>query len=315
MDAVIAFVDMNDLDWQKLYYFYVKNKIDVSRYRDWGTLKYVLRGIQYNMPFIDKVHLVLMQESQIPSWLNVNADNLHIVYHKDFVPVKYLPTFNCNTLELHLHKIPGLAEQFIYFNDDMIPIHPSVSTDYFADDKVVMDFKKIIYNDTDFKNRPGFYSICANSENAAREMLGLDLLSYFNYTWRAEHTISPMFKSINKLVYSKLKQKDIRNTCSISRTKFNLNQYLYLDYLYHIDKVIIKELSFKYIPSIYWNKAFNFYPSGTEWFKNEFDGLDTIKNICINDYKFNDPEIAGQCIQIANDYLETVLPHKSKFEI
>lgn len=112
MDAVISFVDMNDIEWQKLYYFYIQRNINASRFRYWDFLRYVLRGIQYNIPFIENIYLILMQESQIPSWLNVNADNLHIVYHRDFIPKKYLPTFNSNTIELHLHKIPGLGKDF-----------------------------------------------------------------------------------------------------------------------------------------------------------------------------------------------------------
>ena len=47
------------------------------------------------MPFIKTVHLLLAQPSQIPAWLNVNAPNLHIVYHKDFINIshKYLDMF------------------------------------------------------------------------------------------------------------------------------------------------------------------------------------------------------------------------------
>lgn len=313
MDAVIAFVDMNDLDWQRLYYFYAKNKIDVSRYRDWGTLKYVLRGIQYNMPFIDKVHLVLMQESQIPLWLNVNADNLHIVYHKDFVPAKYLPTFNCNTLELHLHKIPDLTEQFIYFNDDMVPIHPSVSTDYFIDDKVVMDFIKTPYQSWYAKASSGFYNICVSGENFARQLVGKNPIPYNDYTYRPVHTISPMLKTMNSYVYSQLSKDQIKKTCSIIRNRDNFNQYLYIDYLYHIGKLIIKDIKFKYISS--YNRFLENAPDITpEKFKLMFEGLEDIQTICINDYYFPPKEI-NKYIKIANDFLESVLPLKSKYEV
>lgn len=43
---------------------------------------------------------------------------------KIIFPSKYLPTFNCNPIELNFHRIPGLAEKFVYFNDDMFLLRP-----------------------------------------------------------------------------------------------------------------------------------------------------------------------------------------------
>jgi len=42
-----------------------------------------------------------------------------IVNHKDFIPEEYLPIFNSNAIELNMHKIKELSENFVYFNDDM----------------------------------------------------------------------------------------------------------------------------------------------------------------------------------------------------
>ena len=35
-----------------------------------------------------------------------------------FHPAEYLPTFNSNTIELNIHRIEGLADRFVLFNDD-----------------------------------------------------------------------------------------------------------------------------------------------------------------------------------------------------
>ena len=37
---------------------------------------------------------------------------------EEYIPPEYLPTFSSHTIELNLHRIPGLAEHFVYFNDD-----------------------------------------------------------------------------------------------------------------------------------------------------------------------------------------------------
>ena len=51
-----------------------------------------------------------------------------------------------------------------------------------------------------------------------------------------------------------------------------------------------------------------------EKFKLMFEGLEDIQTICINDYYFPPKEI-NKYIKIANDFLESVLPLKSKYEV
>ena len=76
MDIVITYVNGLDPEWQKDYEKHTNTPILEKRFRDWGTLKYLMRGIEKNMPFIRKVHLVVSQESQLPEWIdpaNVNG--------------------------------------------------------------------------------------------------------------------------------------------------------------------------------------------------------------------------------------------------
>src|SRR5690606_13061595 len=35
----------------------------------------------------------------------------------------FLPSFNSNVIEIYMHKIPGLTEHFVYFNDDFFIIN------------------------------------------------------------------------------------------------------------------------------------------------------------------------------------------------
>ena len=119
MDIVITYVDGNDPVWKQDYEKYTNVPVMQKRFRDWGTLKYLLRGIEVNMPFIRNVYLVVSHPSQVPQW--ADTQNLKIVLHKDIIPEEYLPTFNCNPIEMHLHRIDGLDEEYLYFNDDMFP--------------------------------------------------------------------------------------------------------------------------------------------------------------------------------------------------
>lgn len=132
IDVVIPWVDGDDPAWRKerARYTPAANADGrEERYRDWDNLQYVFRGIETFMPWVNQVHFVTC--GHLPKWLNVacprintTCPKLHIVRHEDFIPAEFLPTFNANTIELNLHRIPGLAEQFIYFNDDMFPLQP-----------------------------------------------------------------------------------------------------------------------------------------------------------------------------------------------
>ena len=121
MDIVITYVNGLDPLWQQDYQQHTNIPILEKRFRDWGTLQYLFRCIEINMPFIRKVHLIVARESQIPQWLN--QDTVNVVLHKDIIPEQYLPTFNCNPIEMNLHRIKGLDEEFIYFNDDIFPVN------------------------------------------------------------------------------------------------------------------------------------------------------------------------------------------------
>jgi hypothetical protein len=88
------------------------------RYRDWGTLRYLLRGVECFAPWVRRVHLVTW--GHLPAWLDVRNPRLNVVEHSDFIPAAYLPTFASRPIELNAHRIEGLAERFVLFNDDML---------------------------------------------------------------------------------------------------------------------------------------------------------------------------------------------------
>ena len=76
VDIVITYVDGLDPVWQRDYEKYTNRPVLEKRFRDWGTLRYLFRGIAENMPFIRKVHLVVSHESQVPEWINREEVNV-----------------------------------------------------------------------------------------------------------------------------------------------------------------------------------------------------------------------------------------------
>ncbi len=132
VDFVITWVDGEDKEWQmekKRYSCIDVNDDREERYRDWGILKYWFRGVERYAPWVNKIYFITW--GHIPKWLNTGNPKLRIICHSDFIPEKYLPTFNSHTIELNFHRIKGLSERFVYFNDDMFIINNVSERDFF----------------------------------------------------------------------------------------------------------------------------------------------------------------------------------------
>ncbi len=128
IDFVVTWLDSLDPKWQASFSNYCSNaKGDKSeaRYRDMNIFRYWFRAVEMYAPWVHKVFLIT--NGKFPDWINENNSKLELIRHEDYMPKECLPTFNSIAIELHMHKIKGLSEHFVYFNDDMIlnsPIRP-----------------------------------------------------------------------------------------------------------------------------------------------------------------------------------------------
>ncbi len=106
-----------------------------ERYRDsYQCLKYSLRSVARYLPWITNI-FILTNRPQVPDWLNTDHPNVHVVHLDRFIPKAFLPTFSSNTIESFLHQIPGLAEHFIYMNDDFFFGNDTFIEDFYLDGK------------------------------------------------------------------------------------------------------------------------------------------------------------------------------------
>lgn len=292
MDIVITYVNGLDPVWQKEYEKHTNTPIVEKRFRDWGTLKYLFRGIEKNMPFIRKVHLVVSGESQVPEWLD--RKEVNVVLHQDIIPAHLLPTFNCNPIEMHLHNIKDLDEEYLYFNDDIFPLLPCKPTDFFRNGKGVLGMSRHIFSWGMFRK------ICRNSNDLAYTLIQKQPSITF---LRPQHVCTPMLKSEVTEVYELAKEK-ILSSMSATRTDKNLNQYLYLDYMYLKGNIINERISKKHF-SVGIVSASKL---------REFIENPTHKLTCINDVQLTETryeELRSVLLSTFNN----ALPNKSKFEI
>jgi hypothetical protein len=139
IDIVYTWVDGNDPDWlerkNKSLAALGKQQINTiatnaSRFISRDELKYSLRSIAAYAPWVRRIFLVT--DDQLPPWLDDTQPGLTVISHRKlFGDTGVLPTFNSHAIESRLHLIPGLAEHFIYFNDDMFLGRPVDPTAFF----------------------------------------------------------------------------------------------------------------------------------------------------------------------------------------
>ena len=221
IDIIIPYVNFNDQLWKNEFEYWKQKETgnkDACRYRDWGFIKYVFRSIEENCPWCRYVFLVLSGPSQIPDWLNVNHPKLKIVYHKDYIPEEYLPTFNSNVIELFYSRIEELSENFILINDDMFFCQKKGEDFFFKNDLPLMTNHQRIYTGND-----RFIKTLNNTLAMSNKILSANYRTLFN----SFHLPVCYKKSLQEFILSKI---DLRfmQTNKFRKTS-DITHFLFLD--------------------------------------------------------------------------------------
>ena len=224
IDYVITYVDGSDKVWRKEYEKASGKKLNAEaseRFRSWDNLRYNLRAVEKNLPFIRKVWLVVSGPSQVPSW--INPETVHVVYHKDIIPKKFLPVFCSTAIEMFLGFIPGLAENFIYANDDTFVMRKCGSKDFFIDGKPVLNYD---VSRTGYNMKSQYEVQLANSFDLAQKASGKKVKGK---RCTPPHSMNPMTVSSYKEVWAKV-GPEIEKRITRFREDKNCNQYVFSFY-------------------------------------------------------------------------------------
>ena len=327
VDIIIPWVDDSDPVWRKDFELYSKKYFGDNRevrYRDWGTLKYLFRGIDKFMPWVRKVHFVTY--GHIPCWLNLDAPRLNFVKHSDFIPCEYLPTFSINPIEMNLFRIEGLAEKFIYFNDDTFVLSDLTEERFFRNG-LPCDYLSC---NVISPNNQGIEHIICNDLGLINDIFDKKLVLMKNWHkffsprlfrgWYRTLALMP-WRLFTGFVDPHLPNAYLKNTFTILWDKFPKQ-------LYATSLNKFRSLSDvnQYLARYYQLCSGNFYPYNV-WKDSKFISLDDEsipfiaefikkqkkKIICINDNQnIRDFDFARKMII---DSFQYILPEKSSFEI
>lgn len=137
IDFVLSWMDPHDENWRKEKAKYWGIEIrdpnydvnQVARFRDWDNLQYWFRGVEQFAPWVRKIYFVTWDT--VPDWLNTDHPKLQVVRDREIIPEDCVPAFSPNPMETNLHRIPGISEHFVFFNDDMFLLNPMSPEDFY----------------------------------------------------------------------------------------------------------------------------------------------------------------------------------------
>lgn len=334
IDFVVSWMNPYDDNWRKQKAKYWAIEINdpeydynqVARFRDWDNLQFWFRGVEKFAPWVRKIYFVTWDT--VPAWLNVKNPKIEVIRDAEIVPEGYAPCFSPNPIETNLHRIPGLSEHFVFFNDDMFLLKPVEKSDFFVNGLpremgVAYTLVNNIHNDpfqhmlltmtgiingffdkkdVQRKNRKKWINPIYGKQNVNT------LSTWYNHGFSGimiPHLPSSMRKSTYEEVWEKIPEQLLKTASHRFRNPTDVTQYIFRYW------AICKG---EFEPT-------NVFSYGKEFFMNDdtLPELCTIieqqacKMICINDSKnIRNFEICRDKVKAA---LELILPQKSEFEL
>lgn len=240
IDLVIPMVFPKDKEWRMEYdKYHGDNAIKNVRYRSWGTEELQVKCVMKFMPWVRRIYLLLARESQVQGWMIDLAENreaqwpeVRVVFHREFMPKKYLPCFASPCIEMFLKDIPGLSEQFIYANDDMFPLSPLEPEDFFRTVGEPTGTVSVLpcqhVTDRAYPASPNtFQRKCMWQQN----MIGKPFGKQFTKTYPdTGHVFSAILKSSCEEVWKRHGGEITKNLSPLKRNDHSANNWIYLLY-------------------------------------------------------------------------------------
>jgi len=348
ISVVYTWVDGNDIDFLDEKSKYNGGyRIFNSRDRSADELRYSIRSLEKYMPWHNGT-IYIVTNNQIPKWLDTSNPRIQMVYHHEYIPEYYLPTYDSNVIELFMDKIPGITEHYLYFNDDIFLnnyIHPS----FFFTSKTfypkvyrsyIVQLEKDKVDEVIKKKRVRemFYASKYYTRDIIRQYFDPD----FEYRYLL-HTVYVIYRDMMEPFRQLFKNDVIKLTCSDKfRSPFEPHTlYLYQTFLYYstqhkdfplkfggkgkVNDYIgyplpekkdrtVKKYSVEMVPSKISKKFIKFGSVTNNYSRNQikFDIFKNDKDLLV--YNFNDEYSSESSFYQFTNYMITRFPEPSPFE-
>lgn len=239
IDVVYTWVNSHDEDWKQLLAQHSEpsgpadaaseGDIDKDRFENRDELKYSLRSLFKYAPWVRHVYIV--SNCAPPDWFDTANPKVSWVYHDAIIEPEYLPTFSSHAIESAIHKVPGLGEHYLYFNDDIFLVKPLKKSDFFTASglaKIRLETYGMVHGELRAQD-PDYLNAARNGQKL--------LTGHFGKVPTKLHTHSPS-SAIRSVVetceqtfedhYQKTRARKFRSIEDISPTSFLYPHFAYL---------------------------------------------------------------------------------------
>ncbi|MCL7464106.1 stealth conserved region 3 domain-containing protein [Phaeovulum sp. NW3] len=278
VDLVLTWVDGADPAWRakrqahspKPQSHHADSNAD-SRFRDREELRYALRSVHCFGRFIRNIYLVT--DDQVPHWLDRNSDRITIISHREIFPDQsWLPVFNSHAIEANLHRISGLAEHFLYMNDDLMFWNKCRAADFFdfgGNARIFMEDLPNIYGEP-LASTPAWRAAALNVNRLMIERFGATLY--------AHHLHVPF--AMRKSVMEQIWQDYPAVMAQTSRTRFRSHEDVSPASFFHpVFAYLTGQATLAGLPSTRISLGDQAFPNIMERLLRDT----TTKSLCIND--------------------------------
>lgn len=215
IDAVVTWVDGQDPVHKAKLNAHLGKMEEVyevasaDRYRETGEFAYCIASLLRYAPWLRRIHIVT--DNQEPAFMaairnSCWRDKVVLVDHKElFVGYeRHLPTFNIITLISMLWRVPGLADRFLFLNDDFALLRPVSPDVFFRGDSLVLRGKWRWHNErierathsiSDFLRRRRNAPI-PRASNHHGQALAADMVGYRWRYFLVPHVPHPLLKPL-----------------------------------------------------------------------------------------------------------------------
>lgn len=205
IDAVITWVDGTDAGHRRMRGLYMaqnptllgENATNPHRWESSDEIYYCLHSIHLHAPWIRTIWIITEQDgpdlSRVPAAL---CAKIRIVRHAQIFDgySHVLPTFNSLAIESMMWRIVGLAEHFLYFNDDVFLTGPLEPEDVFCENGPVLRGRWVDYEalceDRGALDDPALFNHFMHINGAA--LCGFDAARLF----ASAHVVHPIRRSV-----------------------------------------------------------------------------------------------------------------------
>lgn len=282
IDIVYTWVDNHDSQWKKKFNEFNsinstplgKHATDKARFDNHNEIYYSIKSVLANMPWVRNIFIVT--DNQKPDVLFL-SEKIKIIDHKEIIDNKFLPTFNSHVIEAHIHKIVGLSEHFIYFNDDVFVARPLMASHFFKNNGIASLFLSTKSLE-ELKNR----GVDTPTLSASLHSVALlNTHSAISIDSPLVHTYIPLRKSMFNMAWDIFPDNILSFLSHRFRTNDDLNLATFLvPWLTYIKGQAVPARDFCYYFNIRSNAAFENYRALSNALKNSTQP----HSFCANDF-------------------------------